>query len=86
MRVGNFFQKTVKIDLFGKLIPRIVNPAKYITGASWVAQWWRIHLPVQATQVWSPGGEDPLEEEMATHAVFLPGKSDGQRSLAGYSP
>lgn len=39
MRVGNFFQKTVKIDLFGKLIPRIVNPAKYITGASWVAQW-----------------------------------------------
>ena len=23
---------------------------------------------------------------MATHSVFLPGKSHGQRSLAGYSP
>ena len=32
--------------------------------------------------------EDPLEKEMATHigAVFLPGKSHGQRSLAGCSP
>ena len=29
------------------------------------------------------GREDPLEEGMA---VFLPGESDGQRSLAGYSP
>ena len=29
----------------------------------------------------SPGQEDPLEEEMATHSVFLPGKSHGQRSL-----
>ena len=29
--------------------------------------------------------EDPLEKEMATHSVFLPGKSHGQRSLAGYS-
>ena len=27
-----------------------------------------------------------LGEGMATHSVFLPGKSDGQRSLAGYSP
>ena len=31
------------------------------------------------------GWEDPLEEGMAT-PVFLPGKSRGQRSLAGYSP
>ena len=30
--------------------------------------------------------EDPLEEEMATHPVFLLGKSHGQKSLAGYSP
>ena len=29
------------------------------------------------------GREDPLEEGMA---VFLPGESDGQRNLAGYSP
>ena len=27
--------------------------------------------------------EDPLEKEMATTPVFLPGKSHGQRSLAG---
>ena len=30
--------------------------------------------------------EDPLEKEMATHSVFLPGEFHGQRSLAGYSP
>ena len=29
--------------------------------------------------------EGPLEEEMATTPVFLPGKSRRQRSLAGYS-
>ena len=32
------------------------------------------------------GGEDPLEKEMATHSVFLPGKSHEQRSLLGCSP
>ena len=32
------------------------------------------------------GLEDPLEEGMATSLGFLPGESDGQRSLAGYSP
>ena len=31
------------------------------------------------------GGEDPLEENMAT-PVFLPGESHGQRSLSGCSP
>ena len=40
----------------------------------------------QETQVQSLGWEDPLEEEIATHPVFLPGKSHGQRSLVGYSP
>ena len=30
--------------------------------------------------------EDPLEEGMATHQVFLPGKFHEQRSLEGYSP
>ena len=43
----------------------------------------------QETQVLSLGQEDSLEEEMATPSstpVFLPGKSHGQRSLAGYSP
>ena len=32
------------------------------------------------------GWEDPLEEDVATHSVFSPGKSHGQRRLAGYSP
>jgi len=29
--------------------------------------------------------EDPLEKGMATHQVFLPGESHGQRSLVDYS-
>ena len=37
-------------------------------------------------QFWSLGQEDPLEEEMQPTPVFLPGKSDGQRSLVDYSP
>ena len=45
------------------------------------------NLPaMQETQVRSLGQEDPLEEEMTTTLVFLPGKSHGQKSLAGYSP
>ena len=43
-------------------------------------------LAVQETWVLSLSREDPLEEEMATHSVFLPGKYHAQRSLAGYSP
>ena len=34
----------------------------------------------------SQGQEDPLEKGMANAPVFLSGKSNGQRSLAGYSP
>ena len=33
----------------------------------------------------SLGGEDPLEEGMATPSRFLHGKSHGPRSLVGYS-
>ena len=33
-----------------------------------------------------PGLEDPLEEEVATTPVLLPGKFHGQRSLVDYSP
>ena len=32
------------------------------------------------------GDEDPLQENMATHSIFLPGESHGQRSLKAYSP
>ena len=41
---------------------------------------------MQDTQVWSLGWKDSLEKEMATHSVFLAGKSHGQRSPVGYSP
>ena len=40
----------------------------------------------QETQVLSLSQKDSLEKEMATHSVFLPGKSHGQSNLVGYSP
>ena len=54
--------------------------------ASLVAQMVKRLPVVWETWVQSLGQEDPLEQEMATHSVFLPGKSYGQRSLVGYSP
>ena len=41
---------------------------------------------MQETQGQPLGWADPLEEGMATHSVFLPGESYGQRSLAVHSP
>ena len=41
---------------------------------------------MQETGVQSLGWDDPLEKEMATTPVLLPGKSHGWRSLIGYSP
>ena len=41
---------------------------------------------MQETQFQSLGREDPLQKEMVTTPVFLPGESHGQRSLAGYNP
>ena len=32
------------------------------------------------------GLKNPLEKGMATHLVFLPAESQGQRSLVGYGP
>ena len=41
---------------------------------------------MQETQVQSPSWEDPLEKEKGQPTpVFLPGESNGQRSLVGYS-
>ena len=34
----------------------------------------------------SSGGEDTLVEVMETPTVFLPGESNRERSLVGYSP
>ena len=45
------------------------------------------NLPaMQEIQFQSLGWEDPLEKEMATHSIFLPGEFHEQRSLADYSP
>ena len=42
-------------------------------------------VEMEETHVRPLGQDDPLEEEMATSPIFLPGKSHGQKSLAGYS-
>ena len=41
---------------------------------------------MQETSVQSLGWEVPLEKEMQSTPVFLPGEFQGQRSLAGYIP
>ena len=41
---------------------------------------------MRETSVQSPGQEDPLKKEAATHSSILPGELHGQRSLVGYSP
>ena len=49
-----------------------------------VLRWKWIHLPMQEmqeTQVQSLCQEDPLEEEIATTPVFLPGEFQGLRNL-----
>ena len=45
------------------------------------------NLPaMQETQVQSLGGEDPLEEEMATHSSILAWEIPQTEELVGYSP
>ena len=63
----------------------IKNIQEYIW-ASLVAQMVKNLPAMQKTQIRSPGREDPLDKEMATTPVFLPGEFHGQRSLVGYSP
>ena len=36
-----------------------------------MAQWQRIHLPMQETQIQSLDQEDSLEKELATHSSIL---------------
>ena len=56
------------------------------TQASLVARSVKNLPAMQETWVRFLGREDPLEKEMATHFIFLPGESHEQRHLAGYSP
>ena len=43
-------------------------------------------LVIQKTQVWTLGGEGPLEKKNGYSPIFLPEEFHRQRSLAGYSP
>ena len=54
--------------------------------ASLVAQWQRIHLKCRRHGFDPWVGKIPLRRVWQPTLVFLPGKSHGQRSLAGYSP
>ena len=56
------------------------------TGAPLVAQWQRIHLPTRRCEFDPWVGKTPRKRKWKPSLVFLPGKSHGQRSLAGYSP
>ena len=45
------------------------------------------NLPAMwGTQIRSLDQEDPLEQGMVTHSLFLPGELLGQRRLVGYGP
>ena len=52
---------------------------------SLVAQMVKSLPTMQETQVQSLGQEDPLEKEMQPTLGLLPGKSQGWRSVVGYS-
>ena len=63
------------------------SPLLYLNvGASLVAQTVKNPPAMWETQVRSLGREDPLEKEVVTHTVFLPGEPHEQWSLAGCSP
>ena len=48
-----------------------VSQEELADGASLVPQWSRIHLATQGMWLQSLGGEDLLQEEMATHSSIL---------------
>ena len=60
-------------------------PLQY-SWASFVAQMVKKSACNVVDVVRSLGWEDLLEKGKATHSVFLPGESHGQRSLRGYGP
>ena len=74
------------MEFLWKAVWQFFYNLKYTLKAPLVAQRLKRLPAMQETWVRSLGQEDPLEKEMATTPVFLPGESHGQRSLAGYSP
>ena len=77
-----------KASLAGWNLPDTVSlwPCFKFLWASLMAQQVKNLSAMQEAQVWSLGKEDPLEDNMATSPVFLPGESHGQRIQAGYNP
>ena len=51
-----------------------------------MTQWWRLLLPMQEMQVRSLGRGKSWQRKGQPTPVFLPGESQGWRSLVGYSP
>ena len=58
----------------------------HILWVSQMAHWLRIRLPSRRHRVNPWVGKIPWRRKRQPTAVFLPGNSHGQRSLAGYSP
>ena len=56
------------------------------SGASQVAQWWRICLRLRRHRFNSWVGKIPWRRKWKPTSGFVPGKSHGQRSLVGCSP
>ena len=87
------FLKWNDVFFFNQLKPQLNSTSVYqdfdmplgMSRASLVAQLEKNLPAMQAIQVRFLGWEDPLEKEMATTTVFLPGESHGHWSLAGYS-
>ena len=76
-------------NIFQILSAQRFKSQEYINRASPMTQQVKNLPAIQETQeMWVQflGLEDPLEKDMATHSVLLPGESHGLRSLAGYSP
>ena len=65
-------QEVVRINIQSNLLFNHCNKAWLANIlVSQVAQWSRVCLPKQVTQIWSLGQEDTLEKEMATYSSIL---------------
>ena len=62
----------IYLHIVAAFLPQQQNwVAVQIQRASLVAQWYRLLLPVQGTQVLSSSQEDPVEEGVAPHTSVL---------------
>ena len=80
-------QKKVLSGVWGQWL--LTNCYRYISWASLMAKWRRIHLPMQVpqeTRVQPLGGKIPWRRTCQPIPVFLPEESHEERSLVGYSP